>query len=45
MSKLSYLEKLLDGAGVEWKPLGEVIKLEKGRQLNKGLLPILTSKY
>lgn len=23
MSKLSYLEKLLDGTGVEWKPLGD----------------------
>ncbi|HGB5896819.1 TPA: type I restriction endonuclease subunit R, partial [Salmonella enterica subsp. enterica serovar Kottbus] len=24
MSELTYLEKLLDGAGVEWLPLGEV---------------------
>lgn len=38
MSELNYLEKLLDGAAVEWKELGEVIKLEKGRQLNKELL-------
>lgn len=38
MSKASFLERLLDGAKVEWKPLGEIIKLEKGRQLNKELL-------
>ncbi|BDI59526.1 restriction endonuclease subunit S [Qipengyuania nanhaisediminis] len=38
MSDPSSLEKLLDGADVEWKPLGEVVKLEKGRQLNKELL-------
>ena len=37
---MSYLEKLFDGAGVEWKPLGNVIKLEKGRQLNKELLSV-----
>ena len=33
----NYLEKLLDGVEVEWKPLGEVIELEKGKQLNKEL--------
>ena len=36
----SYLKKLLDGAGVEWKPLGDVVKLEKGKQLNKELLSV-----
>lgn len=35
---MSYLEQLLDGAQVQWKSLGEVIKLEKGKQLNKELL-------
>ena len=25
MSSVNYLEKLLDGAVVEWKPLGEVL--------------------
>jgi type I restriction enzyme S subunit len=35
---MNYLEKLLDGVEVEWKALGEVIKLEKGKQLNKDLL-------
>ena len=38
MSELSFMEKLLDGVEVEWKPLEEVIKLEKGKQLNKELL-------
>ena len=32
---MSYLDKLLEGVEVEWKPLGEVINLEKGKQLNK----------
>jgi len=35
MSSVSFMEKLLEGVEVEWKALGEVIKLEKGRQLNK----------
>ena len=30
-----FIERLLDGAEVEWKKLGEVIQLEKGKQLNK----------
>lgn len=33
-----FLKKLLDGVAVEWKELGDVVKLEKGRQLNKELL-------
>ena len=40
MSDLGYLERLLDGAAVEWVPLGDVIKLEKGKQLNKELLSL-----
>lgn len=35
---MRYLEKLLEDVEVEWKPLGEVVKLEKGKQLNKELL-------
>ncbi|BBV47395.1 hypothetical protein STN0717CIT72_08040 [Citrobacter portucalensis] len=31
MSELSYLEKLLDGAEVEWKSLGESASLRRGR--------------
>ena len=38
MKETSFLAKLLDGEKVEWKSLGEVIKLEKGKQLNKELL-------
>ena len=38
MSENTFLEKLLDGAEVEWKPLGDTVKLEKGKQLNKDLL-------
>ncbi|MGM0965639.1 restriction endonuclease subunit S [Bacillus pumilus] len=30
MIKLNYLEKLLDGVGVEWKTLGEVAKIQRG---------------
>ena len=32
---MSYIDKLLQGQEVQWKTLGEVTKLEKGRQLNK----------
>lgn len=38
MTSIKFLASLLDGADVEWKKLGDVIKLEKGRQLNKELL-------
>jgi type I restriction enzyme S subunit len=35
---MSTIKKLLKGVEVEWKSLGEVAKLEKGKQLNKELL-------
>ena len=35
---MSYLEQLLEGVEVEWRPLGDVVKVEKGKQLNKELL-------
>ena len=35
---MSHLDKLLEGVEVKSVPLGEVIKLEKGKQLNKELL-------
>jgi type I restriction enzyme S subunit len=38
MSGINFLEKLLHGVEVEWQSVGDVIKLEKGRQLNKELL-------
>ena len=38
MIEQNFMEKLLGGVKVEWKPLGEVITLEKGKQLNKEFL-------
>jgi len=38
MSELSYLEKLLDGAEVEWKTLGDVSTLKRGRVMSKDYL-------
>ncbi len=38
MSGVEFLRKLLDGDAVEWRSLGDVIKLEKGKQLNKKML-------
>lgn len=35
---ITYIEKLLNGQPVEWKTLGEVAEVEKGKQLNKELL-------
>jgi type I restriction enzyme S subunit len=35
MHKLSYLEKLLDGVEVEWKPLGNIGKFIRGNGLQK----------
>jgi len=35
---MSYLEKLLDGVEVEWKPLGEVTNVLRGRRLTRDLL-------
>ena len=32
---ITYIEKLLNGQPVEWKTLGEVAEIEKGKQLNK----------
>lgn len=38
MSHLSYLEKLLDGVEVEWKVLGEVSNVLRGKRLTKSQL-------
>ena len=38
MSGSGYLERLLDGAAVEWVPLGEVVKVLRGKRLTKGEL-------
>ncbi|WP_028358213.1 restriction endonuclease subunit S [Brackiella oedipodis] len=51
MSELTYLEKLLDGAEVEWLPLGDVANLRRGRVLSKtyivdnaGIYPVYSSQ-
>ncbi len=36
MSKVNFLEKLLDGAEVEWKALGEVLVRSKGTKITAG---------
>ncbi len=33
MSHANFLEKLLDGVEVEWKKLGEVAKIQRGRSI------------
>ena len=48
MNNVSYLEKLLDGAEVEWKPLGEIVnimtaptKLKREAYQESGEIPII----
>ncbi|EEJ5894650.1 restriction endonuclease subunit S [Salmonella enterica] len=46
MSELSYLEKLLDGAEVEWFPLDAVAKIKHGKDwkgLGEGTVPVYGS--
>tara|TARA_R110002167_G_scaffold81903_2_gene223866 strand:+ start:2440 stop:3600 length:1161 start_codon:yes stop_codon:yes gene_type:complete len=38
MSHLNYLEKLLEGVGTEWKALGDLVTLRRGRVMSKGFL-------
>lgn len=38
MSHINFLEKLLDGAEVEWKALGDVTSVLRGKRLTKNLL-------
>ena len=38
MNKLNALEKLLDGAEVQWKPLGDVVEIQRGSRLVKSQL-------
>lgn len=38
MSDLGYLERLLDGAVVEWVPLGDAVNIQRGRRLVKSQL-------
>ncbi|WP_112930427.1 restriction endonuclease subunit S [Escherichia coli] len=41
MSKLTYLEKLLDGVKVEWQTLGKVLKRTKGTKITAGQMKAL----
>ncbi|MDD0815951.1 restriction endonuclease subunit S [Curvibacter sp. HBC28] len=48
MSQANYLEKLLDGVGVEWMPLTDVVDFKRGEQLKPtniipGPYPIVTA--
>ena len=46
MSGLNFLERLLDGVAVEWKPLGVVAKIKHGKDwkgLNAGDVPVYGS--
>lgn len=38
MGELSFMEKLLDGVDVEWKALGNLVTLRRGRVMSKGYL-------
>ena len=38
MSNANFLENLLDGVEVEWKALGEVVTLRRGRVMSKEYL-------
>lgn len=38
MSEMSFLDKLLDGAGVEWRALGEITSVLRGKRLTKSQL-------
>ncbi|MGP5226038.1 restriction endonuclease subunit S, partial [Psychrobacter aquimaris] len=45
MSELSYMDKLLDEVEVEWKELGEVATLQRGRVMSRGYLNENPGKY
>ena len=43
----NYLEKLLDGVEVEWKPLGEIAELKRGKTITakdkqNGCIPVIS---
>ncbi len=41
MSEISYLEKLLDGADVEWLSLGKILVRTKGTKITAGQMKVL----
>ena len=38
MTKVNFLTKLIDGAEVEWKPLGTLTKIKTGQSVNKQMI-------
>ena len=46
MSNLSFMEKLLDGVEVQWKPLGEMLHLRAGQHISaNNIMPAPTEDY
>jgi type I restriction enzyme S subunit len=45
MKEASFLEKLLGGAEVGWKPLGEVVKIKTGQSVNKEMISANLGEY
>jgi type I restriction enzyme S subunit len=45
MSGVDFLNKLLDGAEVEWKPLGEVTSIKTGQSVNKQMIASNPGEY
>lgn len=46
MSSVAFIDKLLDGAGVEWRPLEQIAKIKHGKDwkgLNSGDVPVYGS--
>ena len=46
MGEMNFLEKLLDGVGVEWKRLGDVVRIKNGKDhkmLGEGKFPVYGS--
>ena len=45
MSHANFLEKLLDGVAVEWKPLGTVTTIKAGQLVNKQMISSNPGEY
>ena len=45
MSSVNFLEKLQDGVAVEWKALGDISTLRRGRVMSKEYLTDNFGKY
>ena len=45
MSGSNYMEKLLDGVDVEWKPLGAVTTIKTGQSVNKQMISANLGDY